>query len=93
MDHILYQTFRITLSILPKKHETVADNTPIRIHINKTKNRITFRIKTGYILELLMPEVIKLIGRIKSKDENGENVPHLQITAVVINHCNVVNNN
>ena len=40
-----------------------------------------------------MPEVIKLIGSIKSKDENGENVPHLQITEVVINHCNVVNNN
>ena len=27
------------------------------------------------------------------KDENGENVPHLEITEVVLFHCNIVNNN
>ena len=36
-----------------KKHETVTNNPPIRIYINKIENRITFRIKTGYYLELL----------------------------------------
>ena len=38
---------------------------------------ITFRIKTGYYLELLTLESIKLLGRTKSKitkDKNGENV-------------------
>ena len=39
---------------------------------------------------------MKLLGIIKSKmtkNENGENVPHLKITEVVLVHCNIVNNN
>ena len=28
-----------------------------------------------------------------AKDKNGENVPHLEITEVVLVHCNAVNNN
>ena len=42
-----------------------------------------------------MPETIKLLGSTKNKktkDENGENVPHLEITEIVLIHCNVVNN-
>ena len=38
---------------------------------------------------------MKLLGSTKNKiikDENGENVPHLQITAVIFVHCNIVNN-
>ena len=38
---------------------------------------------------------MKLLGSAKSKinkDKNGENVPHLQITQVVLVHCNIVNN-
>ena len=27
-----------------------------------------------------------------TKNQNGENVPHLQITEVVLVHCNIVNN-
>ena len=27
-----------------------------------------------------------------TKDKNGENVPHLKITEVVLVHCNIVNN-
>ena len=64
------------------------------IYINKTGNRITFKIKTGYYLALLTPETMKLLGSTKSKiteDKNGENVPYLKITEVLI-HCNVVNN-
>ena len=44
-------------------------------------HRIMFEIKTGYRLELLMPETIKLLGSTKitiTKDENGKNVPHLE---------------
>ena len=58
------------------------------------KNRITFRIKTGYYLELLT-ETMKLLGSTKSKinkDKNDENMHHLEITEVVLEHCNVVNN-
>ena len=36
-----------------KKHETIADNPPAQIYVNKIKNRIVFKIKTGYKLELL----------------------------------------
>ena len=64
-------------------------------YVNKIENRITFKIKTGYYLELLRPETIKLLGSTKSKitkDKNGENVPHLEITEVVLIHCNIVNN-
>ena len=38
---------------------------------------------------------MKLLGNSKSKitnNENGENVPHLEITKVVLIHCNIVNN-
>ena len=36
-----------------KKHETLSENPPIQIYQNKIKNRIVFKIKTGYKLELL----------------------------------------
>ena len=78
-----------------KEHETVTDNPSTRIYINKIENKITFKIKTGYYLELLTLETMKLLGNTKSKitkDENSENVPHLEITEVVLIHCNIVNN-
>ena len=56
---------------------------------------MTFKIKTGHHLKLLTPETMDLIGSTKSKitkNKNGENVPHLEITEVVLKHCNVVNN-
>ena len=31
----------------------------IRIYVNKIENRITFKIKNGYCLELLTPETMK----------------------------------
>ena len=73
----------------------MTDNLPIRIYINKIENRITFRIKTGYYLELLTTKLIKLLGSTKSKiikDQYGENVPHFEITEVVLVHCKIVNN-
>ena len=63
--------------------------------VNKIDNRITFKIKTGYYLELLTPESMKLLGSTKSKitkDENGENVSHLEVTGVILIHGNIVNN-
>ena len=68
----------------------------MRIYVNKVENRITFKIKTGYHLELLMPEAIKLLESTKSKitkEENGKNVLHLEITEIVLMHCNISNNN
>ena len=52
------------------------------------------KTKTGYYLEFLMPVTRKLLESNKSKitkDKNGENVPHLEITEVVLVHCKIVN--
>ena len=65
-----------------KKHETLTENPPIQIYPNKNKNRIVFKIKTGYKLELLTPETIKLFGSTKKdvdSDKNSENVPKIRI--------------
>ena len=78
-----------------KKHSESVDNPPIRIYVNKTENRIKFKIKSGYYLELLTPETMKLLGSTESKitkDKNGENVPHLEVAELVLVHCNLVNN-
>ena len=64
------------------------------MYINRIENRITFKIKSGYYLELLTPESMKLLGSTKSKiskDKNGENVPHLETVELVLVHCNLVN--
>ena len=63
--------------------------------MNKTENRITFKIKNGYSLELLTKETMKLVESTEikiTKEKNGENMPHLEITEVVLVHCNIVNN-
>ena len=78
-----------------KKHETLTENPPVQIYPNKIKNRIVFKIKTGYKLELLTPETMKLLGSTKKdvdKDKDGEIVPKLQSLEVVLVHCNLVTN-
>ena len=79
-----------------KKHGESVDDPSIEIYVNKIENRITFKIKNGYYLELLTPETMKLRGSTQSKiteDRNDENVPHLEIVELVLIHCNIVNNN
>ena len=78
-----------------KKHNESVDNPSIRMYINRIENRITFKIKSGYYVELLTPETMKLLGSTESKitkDKNGENVPHLEVVELVLVHCNLVNN-
>ena len=78
------------------KNEILTHNPPIRIYANKIENNVTFRIKTGYYLNLLRLETMKLLVRTKikiTKDEKGENMSRLKITKVVLVHCNIVNNN
>ena len=78
-----------------KKHGTLTKNPPVQIYQNKVKNRIVFKIKTGYKLELLTPETMKLSGSSKKdvdKDKDGENVPKLESVEVFLVHCNLVKN-
>ena len=76
-----------------KKHVILNDNPSIKIYSNEINNRIVFKIKNGYKLELLTPETMKLLASTKKvvdKDKNGENVPKLEIVEVVLVHCNLV---
>ena len=79
-----------------KKHETIADNPPVQIYVNKIKNRIVFKIKTGYKLELVSKETMQLLGSSKrdiDQNKDGEIVPKLETAEVALVHCNLVNNN
>ena len=78
-----------------EKHETIGENAPILIYANTINNRIVFKIKTGYKLELLSKETMKLLGSTKDIidiDKNSENVPRLENVEVALVHCNLVNN-
>ena len=78
-----------------KKHETIGENAPILIYANTINNRIVFKIKSEYKLELLSKETMKLLGSASSiidVDKNRENVPRLENAEVVLVHCNLVNN-
>ena len=89
-----FLVFKITLN-LSSKSETLTENPSIQIYPNKIKNRIVFKIKTGYKLKLLTPETMKLLGstnKVVDKDKNGENVPKLESVEVVLVHCNLVKN-
>ena len=44
-----------------KKHRTIGENAPILIYANTINSRIVFKIKTGYQLELLSKETMKLL--------------------------------
>ena len=62
MDHIVYQIFNIQdyFKYILKE---------ISVYANKIENRIAFRIKTGYYLELLTPEAMKVLERTTVKDK------------------------
>ena len=77
-----------------KKHGESVDKPSVQIYVNKIENRVTLKIKNGYSLKLLTPETMKLLGNTENeitKDKDGENVPHLEITEVILVHCNIVN--
>ena len=71
-----------------KGQETIADNPPVQIYVNKIKNRIVFKIKTRYKLELLTEETMQLLGSSKKVIENNKDGETVE---VVLAHCNVVN--
>ena len=65
-----------------KKHETLIENPPVQIYPNKIKNRILFKLKTGYKLELLSPETRKLLGSTKNdvdQDKDGKDVSFIEV--------------
>ena len=66
-----------------------------KIYINKIGNRIASTIKTGYYLELLNYETMRLLRSTENKitnEKNSGNSSHLEITKAVLIYCNVDNN-
>ena len=77
-----------------KKHQAFTDDNSIRFYINKIETRITSEVKKSHYLQLFTFETMKLLGSTKNKitkNENDENVLCLEITEVVLVHCNIVN--
>ena len=74
-----------------KKHETITDVSSVLIYVNEINKRIVFKIKSGYKLELLSKETMKLLG--SSTDTiDGDKNSELESVDLVLVHCNVVNN-
>ena len=61
---ILYQIFKVISNTL-KKHGENTDKPSVQIYVNKIENRITFKIRDGYTLELLPSETMKFLGSTK----------------------------
>ena len=78
-----------------KKHETLLTNSPIHIYINRINNRLVFKIKDGFKLELQTLETMKVFVSTKKlvyKTNKGENVPSLAVAEVVLVQCNLIDN-
>ena len=92
---ILCQIFKIILNISLKKHETLTTIPPIHVYINRNNNRLVFKMKDGYKLELQTPETMKLFGSTKKlidKTKNGEKVPSLEVVEAILVQYNLVGN-
>ena len=55
-----------------KKHEENIDNPSVKVYVNKIKNRITFKVKTGYNVQLLTPEKMKLHRSTENRITKGK---------------------
>ena len=78
-----------------KKHEAVTTILSINVYTNRINNRLVFKIKDGYKVELQTPETMKLFGSMKKllkKPKNGEKVPSLEVVEVVLVQYNLVDN-
>ena len=78
-----------------KKHKTLNDKPPVQIYVKIIQNRVTFKIKSWYYLELLTPKTMKLLRSTEEKItrvKNDVNVSYLENTEVVLIHCNIINN-
>ena len=78
-------------------HETdvkSSEESPVLTYPDTIKNRIVFKIKTGYKLELLTNEAMALLGDgpITDQNKSGKNVPELEKVTSALLHYNVVHN-
>ena len=65
------------------------------MYINRINNRLVFKIKDRYKLELQTPETMELFGSTKKlidKTKKAANIPSLEVTEVILVQCNLVDN-
>ena len=78
---------------ITKKHGTLTENPPVQTYVNRIKNRIVLKIKTGYNLEFLISETMRLLGSTKKdfdKDNDKENVQKLEFLEIILVYCNLI---
>ena len=83
------------IEFIIKKNKTLKTIPPIYVYVNRINNRLVFKIKDGYKLELQTLETMKLFGSTKNlinKTKNGEKVPSLEVVEVVLVQYNLVDN-
>ena len=76
-------------------HKTLPTNPSIHIYLNRIHNRLVFKIKDGYMLQLQMPEAMKLFGikkKLIDKTKIGENALSLKMIEIVLVQCNLADN-
>ena len=76
-------------------HKTLPTNPSIHIYLNRINNRLVFKIKDGYMLQLQIPEAMKLFGIKKNlidKTKIGENALSLKMIEIVLVQCSLVDN-
>ena len=74
---------------LSLKNKTLTTIPPIHVYINRTNNRLAFKIKDGYKIEIQMPETMKFgsTKKIIERTKNKEKVPRLEVVEVLLVHC------
>ena len=78
-----------------KKHETLTTVPPIHVYINGINNRLVFKIKDEYKLELQTSETMKLFGNTKKlidKTKNAGKAASLEVVEVFLVQCNLSDN-
>ena len=78
-----------------RKHKTLTAIPPIHVYMNRINNRLVFKTKDGYRLELQTPETMKLFCSTKKsigKTKIGEDVSSFQVVEIVLVQCNLVDN-
>ena len=83
------QDYLLSTSSCSMKHWLI--NRQFRYTSTKFKG-VTLKIKTGSCLEHLTPETLKLLGSTEkriTKDKKGERLPQIEVTEVILVHCNI----
>ena len=90
-----YSDIQDYIQFIMKKLEAFTTIPPIHVYIDIINDRLVFKIKDGYKLELQISETMKLFRSTKKlidKIKKREKVPIIDVVEVVLVKCNLVDN-